>query len=362
MSIFSLSLRSVAFFLCLLAAVSVDARSEYMLEIPNADNVTTHGELITCPGHYSRHPSPEEPDANDFGVAFAKHGHTWSSALCWEDSDSDGYHNGMELGDPACVWQRGAKPHRTAYISDPGDAGSIPPPEAFDPDTTTVLPTEPPSTTPATTTAPPTTTAVPRNLSAWQFRLADSDDYGGRLEMRPDEQAEWGTVCRFHFELNEARAACRSVGYSLASDDWVAVRRTSGEQFQPMYLSHVNCSTPDLLLQQCAFVYTDQGHPVLPEDCTQDDAVGVQCLESTTPTPNTGVLFEATFNSSLIATTVADLFEKDIESWYRIPESRIIFYYISTIKVYPNNIATVPRLFHLHSGRGSLPPGGELAC
>ena len=40
------------------------------------------------------------------------------------DADSDGQTNGLELGDPCCVWSEGAVPAFTADISHPGLANS----------------------------------------------------------------------------------------------------------------------------------------------------------------------------------------------------------------------------------------------
>ena len=57
---------------------------------------------------------------NDFGRDFARLGRRWSDALCRADSDGDGMSNGMELGDPECVWSVGMQPSRTAPVSHPG--------------------------------------------------------------------------------------------------------------------------------------------------------------------------------------------------------------------------------------------------
>ena len=45
----------------------------------------------------------------------------WTKALCQKDSDGDGLSNGVELGDPQCVWVKGgAKPQFDTGISHPG--------------------------------------------------------------------------------------------------------------------------------------------------------------------------------------------------------------------------------------------------
>ena len=58
---------------------------------------------------------------NDFGILFEAQGKTWTNALCTADSDGDGVPNGMELGDPACVWTKGDTPLRTVLVSHPGE-------------------------------------------------------------------------------------------------------------------------------------------------------------------------------------------------------------------------------------------------
>jgi dopamine beta-monooxygenase len=45
---------------------------------------------------------------------FAAAGHMWTAALCAKDSDGDGATNGVELGDPTCVWTVGADPTGSA--------------------------------------------------------------------------------------------------------------------------------------------------------------------------------------------------------------------------------------------------------
>lgn len=57
---------------------------------------------------------------NPFGVAFAAAGRNWTTAFCQADSDGDGMSNGEELGDPDCVWTKGATPNATTGLSHPG--------------------------------------------------------------------------------------------------------------------------------------------------------------------------------------------------------------------------------------------------
>ena len=49
--------------------------------------------------------------------------------------------------------------------------------------------------------------------STWEFRLSDGSPFMGRLELRPNHTAEWGTVCSDGFGNVSALAACHSLGY-----------------------------------------------------------------------------------------------------------------------------------------------------
>ena len=44
----------------------------------------------------------------------------WNKRLCEADSDSDGWTNGEELGDPKCLWREGMQDPVAAFISHPG--------------------------------------------------------------------------------------------------------------------------------------------------------------------------------------------------------------------------------------------------
>ena len=58
---------------------------------------------------------------NAFGIAYAVT-HSWSVALCNADSDGDGQSNGLELGDPCCVWNAtSGAPFTSSQISNPAD-------------------------------------------------------------------------------------------------------------------------------------------------------------------------------------------------------------------------------------------------
>lgn len=58
---------------------------------------------------------------NPFGKSFRAHKFVWSLEMCLDDADGDGETNGMELGDPCCVWKEGDRPARSWGLSHPGD-------------------------------------------------------------------------------------------------------------------------------------------------------------------------------------------------------------------------------------------------
>ncbi len=66
----------------------------------------------------------------------------WEEALAILDSDADGFSNGVELLDPQGVWRPGeAQPGNPAFLSNPGDPDSTPPPQSPTPTPTpTALP------------------------------------------------------------------------------------------------------------------------------------------------------------------------------------------------------------------------------
>ena len=62
---------------------------------------------------------------NAFRVAFMNAGGRWTASLCRGDQDGDGQSNGLELGDPCCVWTPGDTPAYTTDISIAGLANSM---------------------------------------------------------------------------------------------------------------------------------------------------------------------------------------------------------------------------------------------
>ena len=79
--------------------VAVLAYSSYQSRVPNGNNFGGHTGHISSSGGGQR---------NSFGLAFHAAGKIWTKALCEADSDGDSYPNGVELGDPCCVFTEGA--------------------------------------------------------------------------------------------------------------------------------------------------------------------------------------------------------------------------------------------------------------
>ena len=160
----------------------VNGYFSYCKTIPNGNNVVVNGTNWPGVGHLSDSGGGER---NSFGLAFAAAGHTWTPDFCAADSDGDGYSNGMELGDPDCIWVPGDTPSRTTDISHPGIASSIPM-------TTTEATT--------TTTAPPTTSGgdgltadvdiLTGMKAGWGLCAGRSDDAcGGPLSTASDQNS-----------------------------------------------------------------------------------------------------------------------------------------------------------------------------
>lgn len=105
---------------------SVEAYRFYQTQIPNGNNVKRNGSIWNGVGHERASGSEKN---NVFGAAFKAAGYEWTKELCKADSDSDGFTNGEELGDPDCMWKAGDEnpnPANGNKISHPGFADSVP--------------------------------------------------------------------------------------------------------------------------------------------------------------------------------------------------------------------------------------------
>ncbi|KAJ0406600.1 hypothetical protein ATCC90586_003111 [Pythium insidiosum] len=65
--------------------------------------------------------SADDSPLDSFGRALVAAGRAWTLSLCKGDADGDGQTNGVELGDPCCIWTGKAPPMVTTRVSNPGD-------------------------------------------------------------------------------------------------------------------------------------------------------------------------------------------------------------------------------------------------
>ena len=107
----NISLFVIASFLFVsLISLQVDGYPQYRDEVPNGLRSVDYDSVqVTALGHVNGHGGGE---LNVFGKAFKVHNYEWTHGLCMEDSDGDGESNGLELGDPCCLWKVGMTPMR----------------------------------------------------------------------------------------------------------------------------------------------------------------------------------------------------------------------------------------------------------
>jgi len=85
--------------------VLAGAHPEYVPLQPNGATVTIPKNVAAI-GHVDKAGGGA---LNKYGEDFSAQGNAWTRALCEADSDGDGQTNGLELGDPCCVWKVGRK-------------------------------------------------------------------------------------------------------------------------------------------------------------------------------------------------------------------------------------------------------------
>jgi hypothetical protein len=121
------SLRSTSLvFLILLIAAPASARPFRVSDIPNGSKKG----CLNC--HIDEKASAftdfgSDAQAKLVGSGTVTQRHVDWAPLCPIDSDYDGWSNGVELGDPDCVWKAG-DPNPSGPVFNPGDQDSHPPP------------------------------------------------------------------------------------------------------------------------------------------------------------------------------------------------------------------------------------------
>ena len=99
----------------LLLVPLIYAYPQYRDEIPNGlRSVEVDERVVEALGHENKHGGGA---LNIFGNAFKDAGFEWTRKLCMADTDGDGESNGLELGDPCCIWKVGLTPMRQWGLS-----------------------------------------------------------------------------------------------------------------------------------------------------------------------------------------------------------------------------------------------------
>ncbi|KAI8517422.1 scavenger receptor [Branchiostoma belcheri] len=108
--------------------------------------------------------------------------------------------------------------------------------------------------------------------------VGGSGPHEGRVEVRPSNSYNWGTVCDDSFGLNDARVACRMLGYSGALSYRPSAYYGQGSG-KNIYMDELGCSGTESSLFSCPY----RGWGV--HDCSHTEDVGVLCYPAPDPTP-----------------------------------------------------------------------------
>jgi hypothetical protein len=90
---------------------------QYNSDFPNGNIVPPSAIELGHPGGNKRSYTP-------LAKFYVNQGYRWTTSLCQTDSDQDGQSNGLEMGDPCCIWTVGAAPTFTIGLSDPNNPSS----------------------------------------------------------------------------------------------------------------------------------------------------------------------------------------------------------------------------------------------
>lgn len=99
---------------------AANSLQEFADNIPNGHSVPNpgpQGGVWAGVGHLNAGGGGER---NPFGLDFAAQGYEWTTELCELDSDGDGRSNGVELGDPECIWFKDGPEPSGPAVSHPG--------------------------------------------------------------------------------------------------------------------------------------------------------------------------------------------------------------------------------------------------
>ena len=116
-------------------------------------------------------------------------------------------------------------------------------------------------------------TCVHVDLASGSIRLVSSSYYAavaGRLEVFLNN--EWGTICDSGWDGNDARVACKELGFLSVNIEKMSIG--SGYHGQKTWMKNVNCQGTESQLVDCNYTSA--------EDCKHWylDDVGIRCLNA----------------------------------------------------------------------------------
>lgn len=111
------TVRSILLLLLLSVMNVTMAYPTYNGNVPNGNSIPPSAIALGHPNGATKLYTP-------FANQYVSNGRKWTRALCTADADNDGQSNGLEMGDPCCVWTAGAAPMFTSGLSDPNSAAS----------------------------------------------------------------------------------------------------------------------------------------------------------------------------------------------------------------------------------------------
>lgn len=91
---------------------------------PQYNNNIPNGNMIPPSAIELGHPGGSTHQYTSFANVYVSNGRKWTKSLCMTDSDGDGQSNGLEIGDPCCLWVVGSSPQFTTDLSNPNSASS----------------------------------------------------------------------------------------------------------------------------------------------------------------------------------------------------------------------------------------------
>lgn len=103
----------------------------------------------------------------------------------------------------------------------------------------------------------------------------------GRVEIRlkGGNDSDWGTICDDHFDIRDAKVACRMLGHDGAkSVVWAYDSYGSGPEDNPIWLDNLKCRGDENSLMECKH----RGWGI--NNCVYWEAVGVVCKNESIPT------------------------------------------------------------------------------